>query len=170
VDTICRLTHSFVGGLTIPFLERDGQFGSRSHLGKDAASGRYLFTKGDAILPFLFRSEDEELLEYAKEDGDIVQPEYYAPVIPLLLVNGCSTAIGTGWSCTIPPHHPLQVIEILREYLKSLESVETSMKNGDSTIPSLIPYYRNFKGILVPMTENTRKYTLSGIVVFVFQS
>jgi hypothetical protein len=163
VDTICRLTHSFVGGLTIPFLERDGQFGSRSHLGKDAASGRYLFTKGDAILPFLFRSEDEELLEYAKEDGDIVQPEYYAPVIPLLLVNGCSTAIGTGWSCTIPPHHPLQVIEILREYLKSLESVETSMKNGDSTIPSLIPYYRNFKGPLLPMTENSRKYTLSGI-------
>jgi DNA topoisomerase-2 len=159
VDTICRLTHSFVGGLNIPFLERDGQFGSRSHLGKDAASGRYLFTKGDAILPFLFRSEDEDLLDYAKEDGEIVQPEYYAPILPLLLVNGCSTAIGTGWSCTIPPHHPFEVMEYIRTWI-----VEKEKTNSISTPFCLKPYYRNFQGQISPSGIET-KFLLTGKVV-----
>jgi len=159
VDTICRLTHSFVGGLNIPFLERDGQFGSRSHLGKDAASGRYLFTKGDAILPFLFRSEDEDLLDYAKEDGEIVQPEYYAPILPLLIVNGCSTAIGTGWSCTIPPHHPFEVMEYIRTWIGEKEKTSSI-----STPFSLKPYYRNFQGQISPMVVET-KFLLTGNVV-----
>jgi DNA topoisomerase-2 len=164
VDTICRLTHSFVGGLNIPFLERDGQFGSRSHLGKDAASGRYLFTKGDTILPFLFRSEDEDLLDYAKEDGEIVQPEYYAPVIPLLLVNGCSTAIGTGWSCTIPPHHPLEVIQCIRLWLENIvENKSNNTLSSLSSLPSFQPFYRNFKGTIHPSVE--KKYVLTGKVV-----
>jgi DNA topoisomerase-2 len=38
-------------------------------------------------------------------DGDIVDPEWYMPILPAVLING-SEGIGTGWSTFIPAFNP----------------------------------------------------------------
>ena len=100
-DTIVKMAHDFVGSNNIPLLYRDGMFGTRINLGKDAASARYIFTKMETLTPLLFREEDDVLLTYVVDDGDVVEPEFYIPIIPTILING-ATGIGSGWSSNIP--------------------------------------------------------------------
>jgi DNA topoisomerase-2 len=116
-DTIIHMAQNFVGSNNIPLLYRGGQFGSRLLAGKDAASARYIFTKLDSLTRFIFRQEDDVLLERMVDDGDIVEPKFYVPIIPMLLVNGCIAGIGTGWSCSLPCFNPLDIINCVRIWL-----------------------------------------------------
>jgi DNA gyrase/topoisomerase IV subunit B len=97
-DTIVKMAQDFVGSNNIPLFYRDGAFGSRISGGKDAASPRYIFTKMEILTPLIFREEDDVLLEYLIDDGDLVEPKFYIPILPMILVNG-ALGIGTGWSC-----------------------------------------------------------------------
>lgn len=45
----------------------------------------------------MYHLGDDPLLKYLEEDGDLIEPEWYVPVIPMILVNG-SEGIGTGKS------------------------------------------------------------------------
>lgn len=74
-----------------------GQFGTRALGGKDAASSRYIFTKLNPITRMIFIEDDDHTLEYLIDDGDVVEPNYYVPIIPMVLVNGAE-GIGSGWS------------------------------------------------------------------------
>ena len=105
-DTIVYMAHDFPGTNNIPLLYPDGGFGTRLENGHDAASARYIFTKMEGMTEKIFRSEDFPLLTYINDDGDLVQPQYYVPIIPMILVNGCNCGIGTGWSCNIPCYNP----------------------------------------------------------------
>jgi len=69
--------------------------------GDDAASARYIFTTLKSEVKILFNEIDNKLLNYIDEDGTLIEPDFYVPVIPMLLLNG-STGIGTGWSTNIP--------------------------------------------------------------------
>jgi DNA topoisomerase-2 len=73
----------------------NGQYGTRDQGGKDHASPRYIFTEPSPIARAVFHPADDPLWNNLKEDNDIIEPEYYVPVIPLLLVNGAE-GIGTG--------------------------------------------------------------------------
>ena len=75
-DTIIGMANEFPGTNNIPLLYRDGQFGSRLEGGEDAADGRYIFTKMDALTELIYREEDEALLTPVNDDGDLVQPEH----------------------------------------------------------------------------------------------
>jgi len=112
--TITSMAQSFVGSNNnLPLLEPVGQFGTRLTGGKDAASPRYIFTKTSPLVPALFSTDDDAVLTYNDDDGQQIEPAMFAPVIPLVLVNGCA-GIGTGWSTTVPPHHPLEVLHNVR--------------------------------------------------------
>jgi len=74
-----------------------GQFGTRMHGGKDFASARYIFTNLNEQTRLLFPEEDQPLHSYIKEEGMQIEPHFYTPIIPLVLVNGAE-GIGTGWS------------------------------------------------------------------------
>jgi DNA topoisomerase-2 len=155
-DTITKLAHDFVGSNNIPLLFRDGQMGTRISMGKDAASARYIFTKLDMMTRFLFKEEDDELLDYIVDEGEKVEPDQYIPVIPIILINGC-TGIGTGWSCNIPCYNPEDVISAIKSWIvqREKEAIEFSW-------PSLNPWYRGFKGDIVYNGEG--KYTTWGVL------
>jgi DNA topoisomerase-2 len=86
-ETIIRMAQDFVGSNNIPFLYRDGQFGSLSMLGEDAASPRYIHTRMDRFTRLLFCKEDEAILEYLEDDGEKIEPQEYVPILPTILIN-----------------------------------------------------------------------------------
>lgn len=110
--TITGLAQDFPGSNNLPLMVPAGQFGSRLQGGKDAASPRYIHTHLQRYARDIFIKEDDGLLPAQDDDGTPIEPEYYAPVIPMILVNG-STGIGTGYSCCWPQHNPVQLIDFL---------------------------------------------------------
>jgi len=114
---------------------------SRLLNGADAANGRYIFTKLEEITRLLFRPEDDDYLVNNIDDGDVIEKEYYCPVLPMVLINPTYGGIGTGWSCNIPGYHPKQCIEWIDAWLSAKEG-----KTVD--FPTLTPFYRGFKGTI----------------------
>ena len=136
-QTITGMAQIFVGANNINLLTPVGQFGSRLMGGKDSASPRYIHTHMESIVDAIFRKEDAPILKGLVDDGDVVEPESYYPVVPLLAINGC-VGIGTGFSTDIPPHNPTQVVELLRN---RLEGRSTSLKGT-----TLDPWWIGFRG------------------------
>lgn len=149
-DTIVGMAHEFVGSNNIPLLYRDGQFGSRLEGGKDAANSRYIFTKLDRLTRHIFLESDDSILSYREDDGDVVEPYFYVPIIPMILVNG-AVGIGTGWATNIPCFNPTDIIQQVRNWIDEKEVSEIS------------PWYRGFTGEIKKISNT--KYTTSGILV-----
>ena len=162
-QTITKMAQEFPGTNNIPLLYRDGQFGSRNS-GNDAASPRYIFTKMELLTPLLFREEDDVLLEYVVDDGDVLEPKFYVPILPTILINGCS-AIGTGWSSNIPCYNPKDIINCVKIWLESEGEVFIEDPDNDgmtlSLLPSIMPWYRGFKGVI---EEKDNKYITYGVL------
>ncbi|XP_059462496.1 DNA topoisomerase 2 isoform X2 [Corylus avellana] len=151
-STIVGLAQDFVGSNNINLLLPSGQFGTRNYGGKDHASARYIFTQLSPITRFLFHKDDDDLLNYLNEDGQSIEPTWYMPIIPMVLVNG-SEGIGTGWSSYIPNYNPRDIIANLRRLLE-----------GDTMEP-MDPWYRWFKGTIEKAAKETgNSYTVSGII------
>jgi DNA topoisomerase-2 len=161
-DTITKLAHDFVGSNNIPLLYRDGQFGSRIAGGKDAANARYIFTKLDILTRLLFREEDDVLLHHIMDDGDKVEPTYYVPILPTVLINGCTAGIGTGWSSQVPCYNPSELVECVKVWIKNRDSHEKDEKFDEEPYPVIHPWYRGFKGTIEQV--NSHKYVTKGIV------
>jgi DNA topoisomerase-2 len=143
-ETIVGMAQDFMGANYIPWLVPQGQFGTRIQGGKDAASPRYIHTYLQARVRKLLPVDDFDVLKYRDDDGLPVEPEWYAPVLPMLLVNG-ARGIGTGYSTYIPPCNPKVIKEVLTKYLRG---------QGNLTDVQLTPYFEGFKGT----------YTMDGVV------
>lgn len=149
-ETITKMGQDFPGSNNIPLLFKDGQFGSRNNGGKDAANARYIFTKLQSIVKLIFPEEDQNLLEYVIDDGDRVEPEYFVPIIPMILVNGCSAGIATGWSCSIPSYNPKDIIQCVRNWIHKIE------------LPKIKPWYNHYTGNIEEYEP--RKYMSYGTI------
>jgi DNA topoisomerase-2 len=73
------------------------------------------------------------LFNYLNDDGLKVEPEWYCPIIPTILVNG-SEGIGTGWSTKIPNYNPREIIQNLKRMIGGQEPL------------AMEPFYKNFRG------------------------
>jgi DNA topoisomerase-2 len=131
--TIINMAQNFCGSNNVNLLVPAGQFGTRLLGGKDAASPRYIFTCLDKITRLVFKEDDDELLEYLDDDGMDIEPKFYMPVIPLLLVNG-SDGIGTGWSSFVPNFNPRDIIANCQRLIRGEEQ------------EMMTPHYRGFRG------------------------
>ena len=145
---IVGLAQNFVGSNNINLFEPNGQFGTRLQGGKDSASERYIFTTLNKLTRLIFPETDDKVLKYLNDDGTIVEPVYYVPIIPMILVNG-SKGIGTGFSTDIMCYNPLQIISKIQSMLK---------KQKNETI--IEPYYEDFKGTIEKITP--QKYLIKG--------
>jgi DNA topoisomerase II len=131
---IIGMAQDFVGSNNINILKPNGQFGTRLKSGgKDAASPRYIWTELSKLTPLIFRVADNPILKQQDDDGMPIEPETYAPIIPMILING-TKGIGTGFSTSIPPYNPIDVINNIYNLLR-----------GDK-IKNIKPYWNKFKG------------------------
>jgi DNA topoisomerase-2 len=140
-STIVGLAQDYVGSNNVNILVPSGQFGTRLAGGKDHASPRYIFTRLAPICRAIFPESDDAMLDYMNEDGQVIEPEHYLPILPLILVNGAD-GIGTGWSTSIPNYNPRDIVANIRHIL------------DDEDVERMHPWYRGFNG---DITEETIK-------------
>jgi len=151
---IIGLAQNFVGSNNINLFKPEGQFGTRLQGGKDAASERYIFTYLNPITRKIFSELDDAILDYIEDDGTSVEPIYYVPIIPMILVNG-TKGIGTGFSTDIMCYNPIQIINYLEAKLNKVSEVD---------LKALViePYYQGFKGKIYPCDATHKKYIIKG--------
>ena len=146
---IVGMAQNFVGSNNINLLLPNGQFGTRLNGGKDSASERYIFTELNPLTRYIYPEGDDNILNYLHDDGFPVEPIYYVPIIPMILVNG-SKGIGTGFSTDIMCYNPLEIITVLKNKLKK----------DDENCKDLLPYYKGFKGIISKLEKG--KFLIKG--------
>lgn len=148
VGAIVNMAQDYVGSNNWNLLKPNGQFGTRILGGNDAASPRYIFTELSSITSKLFLKEDIDVLPERLEEGSKIEPEFYVPIIPLVLVNG-SIGIGTGYSTTVPSFNPEDIISNMIRVAKKLPQVE------------MVPWYSGFKGKITKTDPGS--FNVSGI-------
>ncbi|RPD59439.1 type II DNA topoisomerase [Lentinus tigrinus ALCF2SS1-6] len=147
--TIINLAQDFVGGNNMNLLMPNGQFGTRDQGGKDHAAARYIFTELAPVIRNVMHPADDAILTYQQDDGKQVEPEWYMPVVPMVLINGAE-GIGTGWSTTIPSYNPEEIVANIRRLM-----------NGEEQVP-MLPWWRGFTGTIKKVGDN--KYDVLGTV------
>ncbi|KAH8120719.1 DNA topoisomerase II [Phellopilus nigrolimitatus] len=147
--TIVNLAQDYVGSNNMNLLLPNGQYGTRDVGGKDHASARYIFTEPAPISRAIFHPNDDALLKTQKEDGQLIEPEWYMPVLPLILINGAE-GIGTGWSTNVPSYNPVDIVENIRRLMKGEEQV------------AMLPWWRGFNGSVKRTGDN--KFEVTGVV------
>ena len=147
---IVNMAQNYVGSNNINVLVPNGQFGTRLKGGEDSASERYIFTYLNPIARAIFPEADDMILDYVDDDGQLVEPTFYIPIIPFALVNGIS-GIGTGFSCNIPSFNPIELVGVLRAKLRGC--IENQKK--------FIPYFESFKGTVKETDKD--KFLVKGL-------
>jgi len=149
-DAIVGMAQDFVGSNNMAWLVPQGQFGTRLQGGKDSASPRYIHTYLQPYVSQLVPSDDFDVLKYRDDDGILVEPEWYAPVLPMLLVNG-SRGIGTGYSTFIPSFNPAELKSAIIQWLEK----------GTGLDREFAPYTRGFKGKITKIDK--QDYLVEGL-------
>ncbi|AOA63330.1 DNA topoisomerase 2 [Komagataella phaffii CBS 7435] len=147
IQSIIGLAQDFVGSNNLNLLQPIGGFGSRAQGGKDASAARYIFTDLSKITRKIFHVDDNPLLNYLQDDEQTVEPEWYLPIVPMLLING-SEGIGTGWSTNIPPFNPVDIVANIRRLMDGQEMEE------------MIPWYRGWNGSITKISAD--KFRMEG--------
>ena len=133
---IIGMAQNYVGSNNINLLEPNGQFGTRIMGGSDAASSRYIHTELNKLTQYIYPPFDFPLLKYVEDDGLLVEPFYYVPIIPMVLINGM-TGIGTGFSTNIPCFNPMDICKNIRNILAKKDYQQ------------MHPWFKGFKGTII---------------------
>ena len=160
---IVNMAQNYVGSNNINLLEPLGQFGTRLQGGDDSASERYIFTQLNTLTRTIFPEADDAILKYTDDDGTVVEPEYYVPIIPFVLINGIS-GIGTGFSSSIPSFDPRDIVRYLRARLGGgggafvLQGISggggaPAPATPTTHIDTFVPYYEGFTGTVRKLTD-----------------
>ena len=147
MGTIINLAQNYVGSNNINLLQPIGQFGTRLAGGKDSASPRYIFTQMSPLARMIFNENDDAILNTLTDDNQKIEPEFYMPILPMVLVNGAD-GIGTGWMTKIPNYNPREIVVNIRKMIKGEEPTD------------MIPWFKNFKGSVEPLDH--QRYVVNG--------
>ncbi len=157
-QAIIGMAQIFVGTNNINLLSPNGQFGSRIQGGSDASSPRYIYTLLSELTKLIFKEEDNCTLNYLNEDSQVIEPEYYIPIIPMILVNG-AVGIGTGFSTNIPQYNPNDIIDSCINICNKISDENINVASDNDIhklynvinyidIENYVPYYLGFKGTI----------------------
>ena len=147
IEAIINMAQNFPGRNNLNLLYPSGNFGSRNLGGDDSADGRYIFTYLETITEKIFRPEDDVILNYLTEEGDKIEPQYYLPIIPMVLINGV-IGLGYGYSTKIMPHDPLEVANNIMRKL------------NEEPLKDMIPSFYRYNGEIKKLED--KKFIMKG--------
>lgn len=128
-----------------PLLEEDGQFGSLRSPQPGAA--RYIGTKLNENFKLLYK--DFELLTYKEEEGEKIEPEFFLPIIPTVLLNG-SSGIAVGFASNVLNRNAIELIDSCVKILKGRK------------IKNITPSLNEFTGEFIQDEENNKRWIIRG--------
>ena len=128
-----------------PLLEEEGQFGSLRS--PQAGAPRYIGTKLNENFKLLYK--DSELLEFKEEEGEQIEPKFFLPIIPTVLING-SSGIAVGFASNILNRDVKSIIECCQKIL------------SDKKISEVKPSLVGFTGDYTQDLENNKKWYIRG--------
>ncbi len=157
-QAIVNMAQRYVGSNNINLLVPSGQFGTRVHNGRDAAASRYIFTYLSDIVKFIFKEDDFAVLNYLDDEGLSIEPEYYVPILPMVLINSIC-GIGSGYSTTIPSYDPRDVVAILFKIIDAIKDSDNeffmhSIIDQITDIEDPIPFFFGFRGQIQKVGQN----------------
>lgn len=147
---IVNLGQDFPGTNNIPLLQKKGNFGTR--FSQEASASRYIYTYGTDRFFEIFKKEDTAILKHQFFEGQQIEPMFYVPSLPILLING-SEGVSSGFAQKILPRNP----EKIKQYI-------TNTLNGKITRGDVFtPYYEGFKGEIT-QGDNPAQWLISGVI------
>lgn len=152
-DAIIKMAQDFVGSNNLPYFTRDGQFGTRTDGGSDAADARYSETRLEWWIKYAYDEESISIVPKRIVENEEVEPQWLPCVIPMHVING-ALGVATGHSTSIPMHNPYDVIRWLKEKCSGIE-----------TPAPILPWYRGFKGRIVVLDRGSTTLTENGLPV-----
>ena len=141
--TIIGMTQEFKNSM--PIFQGIGQFGSLRS--PEAGAPRYIGVKFNENFRLLYK--DFELAKPKFEEGEEIEPEFFLPVIPTVLLNG-SSGIAVGFATNILNRHPLDLID---SCLLVLDGKETQ---------TLRPWIRGFYGDIEQVVGTHKSWSFRG--------
>jgi len=150
-NTVVNLAQNYVGSNNVNLLFPSGQFGTRLQGGKDHAASRYIYTHLCPTTRLLFHPDDDLVLKYLDDDGQKIEPFWYCPILPAVLMNGAD-GIGTGWSTQVPNFNPRDIIRNIQRLLRG-EDME-----------HMCPWYKGFKGCIQENKTEPGKFEITGCI------
>jgi DNA topoisomerase II len=143
-NAITNMAQSFKNSL--PLLEEHGQFGSLRS--PKPGAPRYIGTKLSKNFRLLYK--DFELLENKQEEGEEIEPNFFLPIIPTVLLNG-SSGIAVGFASNILNRNTNDLIDSCALLLKGKEIAVTT------------PFIKDFRGEFINDTENHKRWIIRGV-------
>lgn len=141
--TIIGMTQEFKNSM--PIFQGIGQFGSLRS--PEAGAPRYIGVKFNENFKLLYK--DFELTTPKFEEGEEIEPQFFLPIIPTVLLNGGS-GIAVGFATNILNRHPLDLIDACSSHLDGKD------------VPVLRPWIRGFFGDIDPVAGAPRSWVLRG--------
>jgi len=148
-NVIVNLAQDYIGTNNLPLMVPEGNFGTR--FAQEASAARYIFTHGSKAFFELFNDEDNPILVHQSFEGQKIEPRFYVPELPVLLING-SEGVSSGFAQKILPRNP----EKIKLAVKAV--VQGTTLNYDW----LIPWYRGFNGT-IERGETTEQWIIKGV-------
>lgn len=137
---IVGMAQNFCGTNNLNILYPESSFGNRCF--PEAAAARYIYTRAADVFDEVFHPADSDLLIKQEFEGDEIEPRFFVPTLPLVLING-SQGIGSGWSQKILPRDINEVKRAIKQYLTK------------GTLPKRIkPFFKNFQGSIENVNDN----------------
>ena len=130
---------------SMPVLEAIGQFGSLRS--PESAAARYISTKLHKNFRLLYM--DFDLLTPRYEEGNEIEPQYFLPIIPTVLLNGGS-GIAVGFATNILNRNPIDLIDACVKALDGKSFKEPT------------PWYFGFNGPVARETSGDLSWTFRG--------
>ncbi len=143
---IVNLAQDFTGTNNLPLLHKKGNFGTR--FAQEASASRYIFTYGSNELFKTFMKEDNDILIKQYFEGQEIEPLFYVPNLPILLING-SEGVSSGFAQKILPRE----LKTVKQYIKN--------KLDSKKLPKLEPFYNGFYGDIV-QGDNPAQWLIKG--------
>lgn len=148
--SVITLAQNYPGTNNIPLLSREGNFGTR--FTNEASATRYIYTAKDKMFDYLFNKSDINVLPEQYFEGTRIEPRFFMPTLPLILING-SEGIATGFAQKILPRN----MDNIKKAIKCI--IEN--KKLDSKL--LIPSFNEFNGT-VEQGDNSNQWLIKGII------
>jgi len=147
---VVNTARNYIGSNNLVFFDKKGDFGAR--LNKSASAHRYIFTRKAQNFDTLFNKDDYNVLIPQEFEGSLIEPRFYMPVLPLIVING-NEGLGNGHSQKILPRD----VNNVKKYITNV------LNNKKNQKKLLFPSYNGFTGT-VDQGEDNSKWVFTGRV------